>query len=256
MRITVIGSGNVAYHLATGLFKAGHRIEEIFGRNGETVRELAHLVDARPNTRIGQINSSSELYLCAVPDDAIGRVAASLSGPIGHQAVVAHTSGIHGLDVFPPAIAHAAVFYPLQTFTRGIPVALRSVPILIDARNETDIGILAGLAKSLSDQVVAGITNAQKAQLHLAAVFVNNFPNHLYSIAAEICAENGLDFDLLRPLMFQTVRKLDFMPPVAAQTGPAIRHDLKTIEKHRALLDGHPVWKKIYALITEAIAEK
>ena len=239
MRITVIGSGHVAFHLAAGFF-----------------RELADSVNARHHTHIDDLNNSSEVYLCAVPDDSIREVVASMSGRIPENAIVAHSSGVHGLDVFPASIRHAGVFYPLQTFTRGIPVRIADVPILIDARHKPDIGILTGLARSISDKVVTGVSKSQKAQLHLAAVFVNNFPNYLFRIASDICAANNLDFKLLRPLMLQTIHKLDFMEPRAAQTGPAIRHDRKTIEKHSALLEEHPLWTEIYALITRGIAEK
>ncbi len=256
MRITIIGSGNVAYHLATSLHNAGHQIVEVFSRNEDTAMELANIVNARSNCSIGEMNRSSTLYLCALPDDSIEQFVHSLPGVIGESAMLVHTSGVHGLDIFPEEITHAGVFYPLQTFTRGIPVDMSEVPILIDARNKTDLGRLTTLADTIPAKRITGITKDQKAHLHLAAVFVNNFPTHLFSIAEEICVTKGLDFKLLRPLMDQTLRKLDFIPPAAAQTGPAIRRDLKTIETHETLLEGHPLWKEIYTLISRGIAEK
>jgi hypothetical protein len=110
------------------------------------------------------------------------------------------------------------------------------------------------LAGSISDDV-REISSDQRKSLHLAAVFVNNFTNHLFQIGNELCGEHRLPFDILLPLIRETVQKLDHLSPLDAQTGPARRNDQKTMENHLHQLDNKN-YKDIYTLLSKSINEK
>lgn len=256
MKITLIGSGNVAAHLAMEFTRLGHQVVEVCGRNPDTTATLAHQAGARQNTSPELINQHSDLYVCALPDDAVAELIPVFAGLVPEQAMIVHTSGVLGLEVFPDNCVRGGVFYPLQTFTAGIPADLSDIPFLVQAQTPGHLDLLRRLAGSITSRVITDLSQAQKEYLHLAAVFANNFPNHLFSIARQLCLEHGLSFELLRPLMLQTVRNLDFMPPEEAQTGPAIRNDERTIRKHSVLLENHETWKEIYALLSRSIAGK
>ena len=143
------------------------------------------------------------------------------------------------------------VFYPLQTFSKNSLVAFKEIPICIEASVTSDLKILKELGESLSEKVIE-INSEERSKLHLAAVFVNNFTNYLYRISNEILAESKLPFDLLKPLIAETARKIETLSPKDVQTGPAKRNDLKTIEKHLYLLKDSP-YKQLYQQLTEAI---
>ena len=255
MKITFIGSGNVAHHLAQQFFKAGYNIVEIYSRRKKNALALSRLVNAMATRHLYKINTHSDIYICAISDDVIQPVTQSLETILPADTILAHTSGVHGYDIFPAHFKYAGTFYPLQTFSKNIPVDFTSIPILIDARYASTRKKLSALAASISQNIVVGLKKSEKEQLHLAAVFVNNFSNHMFSIGQQICTANGLDFDLLKPLIKQTVNKLDFISPSESQTGPAARGDLQTLEKHLHLLKSHPEWEKIYAVISKNIGQ-
>ncbi|MCL2682355.1 MAG: DUF2520 domain-containing protein [Bacteroidales bacterium] len=210
--VVILGTGNVATHLSEALLSAGYSVLQLWKR-GEILRDV-------------------DLYFIAVSDDAIEEVAKL----IPEHKMLAHTSGSVELS-------RGGVFYPLQTFSKHIPVDWENIPILIEY-NDTDNAVethgrasLQEIAKKISTNVQ--ITNAEKRrQLHLAAVFACNFTNHLWTISEELLNEKNISFDLLKPLIYQTVRKIETHHPKDVQTGPAVRNDLKTLEKHREILWG------------------
>jgi predicted short-subunit dehydrogenase-like oxidoreductase (DUF2520 family) len=255
MKITFIGSGKVAHHLAQQFFKAGFDIVEIYSRRKKNAIALSRLVKAIATRHLFEINTHSDIYICAISDDVIQSIAQSLEAILPADTILAHTSGVHGYDIFPAHFKYSGTFYPLQTFSKNIPVDFTSIPILIDARYASTKKKLTALAASISQNTVVGLKKSEKEQLHLAAVFVNNFSNHMFSIGQQICAANRLDFDLLKPLIKQTANKLDFIPPSESQTGPAARGDFQTIEKHLRLLESHPEWEKIYSIISKNIGQ-
>ena len=143
------------------------------------------------------------------------------------------------------------VFYPLQTFTKGKAVDFKTIPICIETEFSADLKILKKIAKSISDKMYI-INSEQRKALHVAAVFVNNFTNHLYQIGNQICEENNIPFEVLHPLIQETAEKIKELSPSEAQTGPALRNDTKTIEKHIDFLE-NPEYKKLYQLLTQSI---
>ena len=222
LSIVVMGSGNVATHLSEALLNAGFSVLQLWKR-GEVLRD-------------------ADVYFIAVSDDAIEEV----SQLIPDGKLFAHTSGSVEL-------ARGGVFYPLQTFTKNLEVDWATIPIFVE--NPVGAGLapaldgiaenadngrpqgspLHDIAKKISNNVQM-TTPEKRRQLHLSAVFACNFTNHLWTVSERLLAEKNLSFDLLKPLIYQTVRKIEGHSPRDVQTGPAVRGDLKTIARHRELL--------------------
>jgi len=247
VKVTVIGSGNVAGHLITA-FENSDSLElvQVFSRE---VSKVSHLVGAGAAVDDFRALADADLYVIAVSDDAIAEVSKRL--PFAGRLVV-HTSGS-----MPPGILdqkhRRGVFYPLQTFTRNKPVNFREIPICLEVEALSDYATLETVARSISDKVFAIDSNQRKA-LHLAAVFASNFTNHLYKIASDICAENSLPFDILIPLIAETANKVRLLSPSDAQTGPAKRNDSQTIAAHLELLPDERR-RAIYEILTQSIID-
>ncbi|MFQ9503588.1 MAG: Rossmann-like and DUF2520 domain-containing protein [Alistipes indistinctus] len=194
----------------------------------------------------------ADIYLISVSDTQIGAIAENLD--FGN-AIVAHTAGSVSLNVLPDRLSHRGVFYPLQTFTAGRRIDFRQVPLLIEGEHPDTAAALRLLASELSDSVYE-VSEQQRAQLHLAAVFACNFTNHMYAIAQELLAEKGLPPQLIGPLISETAAKALGSPSAAAvQTGPARRGDRQTQQKHLGLLEGHPQLQELYQKISTEIWE-
>lgn len=252
LTVSIIGSGNVATALGTALSNAGIRILEVFSPNIDNSKLLAEKVGCNYAENIEKINTISDLYIIATPDKEISNIIAKL-GDIG--GIVAHTSGSQPSEILTGNIQSYGVFYPLQTFTKDKPVDLKNVPICIEGSDETTSELLLQLAKKISGNVVL-LNSEQRQYLHLTAVTVNNFTNLLYTLAHDVLIEKGIDFSLLHPLIKETANKIHDVNPDEAQTGPARRNDLSTINKHLELLNKYPEYKKIYRLLSEQIIKK
>ncbi len=247
LSIVLLGTGNVAHHLFDALI-LNHdiHIKQVYGRNDKSLTYFSKRckITSNPNTI-----EEADLYIIAVSDDAVSEVSEILHDKKG---IVTHTSGTITKEVIQNK--RKGVFYPLQTFTKDKKVDFSSIPICIEANNEKDLKTIVKLAKSISTKVYE-VSTSQREKLHLAAVFVNNFTNHMYSIGNTICKKEGLSFDMLRPLVTETINKIQFLPPKKAQTGPAKRNDVQTMQKHLTILE-NPIHKKIYQLISESIKEE
>jgi predicted short-subunit dehydrogenase-like oxidoreductase (DUF2520 family) len=246
--IVFLGFGNVGYHLCKALHKATSiSVVQIYNRNQINLpSELDHIPFT---TQISELKQA-DVYIIAVTDDAISSFSESLSFK---GRFVVHTSGSVALNSLSGS-NRRGVLYPLQSFSRKINISFRNIPICIEAENKDDLALLRILGESISEKVV-DVGSEDRAKLHLAAVVVNNFVNHLYAIGEEITAENGLPFELLLPLISETAKKIEKMSPREAQTGPAIRKDHKTIEKHLHLL-ANSEFKTLYEQLTKSIQNK
>ncbi len=200
---------------------------------------------------LAAISTESDLILLCIPDDRIAEVAAELKH---HPAVIAHTSGNTSIKYLSQSKRYG-VFYPLQTFSKEREVDMQDVPVCLEASNEETMKALQSLAELISESVYV-MNSRQRKYLHLAAVMVSNFTNHLYGVAADFLADREIDFDLLKPLILETAKKAADMDPQNAQTGPARRGDRDTIEKHLRLLEGDEEIKALYSLISEQIVKK
>lgn len=245
IKVVLIGSGNVAQHLIQVLLQAKNLdLVQAFARNPS---HLSHLLHEDKITSDYQRIIEADLYIISVSDNAIAEVSENL--PFENRLVV-HTSGSSDITILSDK-NRKGVFYPLQTFSKNKTIDFTPIPICIEAENENDYQLLEQVAKSLSQKVFA-ISSEQRRSLHVSAVFVCNFVNHLYQIGNQICQENNIPFEVLHPLIQETAEKIKELSPSEAQTGPALRNDSKTIEKHLAFLENEN-YQKIYELLTQSI---
>lgn len=243
--VVILGAGNVASHLFNAFDKTDKVIvKQWFNRNIKSIQSYKNRVGITDD--LSQLKEA-DIYIIAVSDDAIARLSVKL--PFENRLVV-HTSGtvnIHDLD----KKNRRGVFYPLQTFSKDAPIDFANVPICVEALDKSDLKCLKILAKAIGSESHK-VNTTQRKSLHLAAVFVNNFTNQMYRVAHEITESQGVEFDILKPLILETAKKVQLLSPYMAQTGPAKRNDKKTIEKHIQLLENED-HKAIYELMTASI---
>lgn len=249
MRITIIGSGNVATHLAAAFKNAGHNIVQIYSRNAQHAALLAYHVKAEPIDNLDHIKPKTDIFIISVNDDAIGELAWELAK---HQKLIVHTSGATGLQKLLAYTANAGVFYPLQTFSKTRELDFWQVPLCIEGADEKIAKKLTELARTVSNNVYR-VDSAQRRILHLSAVFACNFPNYLYHVAQQMLAEHQLTFDMLKPLITETAAKVQQQLPGNVQTGPAVRNDEGTMNAHVQLLDGQHHLQQVYELLSQGI---
>ena len=248
----MIGAGNVATHLAMAFHDKGKKIVQIYSLHEKDAELLAQKVDATFTTDNKEIILHADLYIIAVNDSAIKDVVNKLH--LGNQLVV-HTSGSVEMEILSACSTSYGVIYLLQTFTKEHKVDFSHIPFCIEANNKENLQLLRNLAELLTDDV-RNISSEQRSIIHLAAVFTCNFTNHMYVLAEEILKKNNIPFDILKPLLMETVMKIKDHDPVEIQTGPAQRNDLLVIEKHLQMLAQFPEYAEIYKLITQSIVNK
>ncbi len=244
IKVVIFGNGNVAIQLTKAFLKSKNvSVIQIFTRknindffkkkNLSVIHDFKHLKKA-------------DVYILAISDDAIPEFSKNIPN---NKVLTVHTSGavaMGDLNTQNPK----GVFYPLQTISKNKKIKFKKVPFCLEAENKNDLKKLQKLAKQISKKVFI-INSEQRKKIHVSAVFVNNFVNHLYAIAEEICVKNNIPFEILKPLINETAKKISKISPKQAQTGPAKRKDEKTIERHVEMLEKEH--KKIYRLLTESI---
>ncbi len=249
MRITLIGSGNVATHLGAALKNAGHCIVQVYSRNMQHAALLSYHIKTEAIDNLKDINNNTDIFIIAVKDDAIEEIAQQLAP---HNKLVLHTSGATGLDTLLKHTLLAGVLYPLQTFSKDKELDFKVVPLCIEGATTTITLQIKNLAQSIS-KIIYEVNSDKRRMLHLAAVFACNFPNYLYYIAQNLLGGYQLDFDMLRPLIKETADKVQYSLPVNIQTGPAVRNDILTMDKHLELLDSELHIKAVYQLLSQGI---
>ncbi len=246
LSIVLVGTGNIAENLFHALRTTQHsRLIQIVGRNPVALQKFQK--DVQTTSDLDQI-AEADIYILAVSDSAIRSVSQKLSQ---RKGIVVHTSGATPMDAL--VSERKGVFYPLQTFTKGRILDFSGIPICIEASDVQLLETLREIAKSISKKVYE-VNSEKRKKLHIAAVFTNNFSNHLFHIGEMICEEDNLPFELLKPLLLETVQKLEILSPFEAQTGPARRKDIESMRRHLEQLssDEH---KKLYRLLSESIAK-
>ncbi|GGE42719.1 Rossmann-like and DUF2520 domain-containing protein [Psychroflexus planctonicus] len=247
IKTVLIGFGNVGFHIAKSC-KAADEIEllQIYNRS-EVEANLQKEINVAFTTDFNLLQEA-DVYIIAVKDDAIEKVVKQI--PFTNK-IVAHTSGsLHLLNTH----QNDAVFYPLQTFTKNKSLNYKVIPFCLEAENEETYAVIEKMAKSISPKVYS-ISTAQRQELHLSAVFVCNFVNHLYAIGEEICKSHQIPFEILEALIEETANKIKSLNPVEAQTGPALRQDQKTINRHLDQLK-KTNYTDIYQQLSNSIAKK
>jgi predicted short-subunit dehydrogenase-like oxidoreductase (DUF2520 family) len=259
MKISFIGSGNVAWHLAQAFEDKGHHICDIYSRQLSHAKALiVKLFDAKAVNELDFSDSDAQLFVLAVKDDAITEVLDQLILP--ENAILVHTSGTKPLDILQSWVLEIeetrikiGVFYPLMTFSKDKKLNFAEVPLCIEASDDKTEEILIKLGQELS-QIVYLVDSQERKILHVAAVFSNNFVNHLLAITQDLLIDNDLEMKLLKPIIQETIRKALVADNIhEVQTGPARRADQKTIKSHIELLHANPQAEKIYRVLSESI---
>ncbi len=248
--VVIMGAGNIAWHMGHRFTDAGIQVQQVFSRAPEKGKSLASELGTGFTNQLDLVAEDADLYLLAVTDDAISSLLRQM--PFGKR-LVAHVAGSVPIGIFEGKAKNYGVLYPLQTFTRGKPVDFSNVPLFIEANNERNLEKLKILAGKLTRRVYM-VDSEKRAYLHLAAVIASNFTNHMFAVTEKVLQERNMSFDLLKPLIEETIAKALFMSPFTAQTGPAVRGNKEIIDKHMAMLDNHPEIKELYRVVSESIA--
>ncbi len=255
MNVSIIGSGNLAWHLAPALDNVGFVVKEVYSRNPQHAESLTdRLYQAEVKATLDFSTSDSSLFIIATSDDAIKSIAQEIILP--DEAILVHTSGSQPLSELEfSATTNIGVFYPLQTFSKQKKIDFKNTPIFIESNNEETEEALMLIGKSISDQV-RRIASGERMALHVAAVFASNFTNHILTISKNIMEQNGLDYDWLKPLILETIQKSLSLDPERAQTGPAKRGDLEILDKHLAFLKDDEAVAEIYKIVSQHIVDR
>ncbi|PWS31287.1 Rossmann-like and DUF2520 domain-containing protein [Pedobacter paludis] len=249
MKIAILGSGNVATHLSKALKAIGEDVVQVYSPNLEHAKLLADELQASSVNHLEQVIGDADFYVVCVKDDAIATVATGLKDVDG---LVVHTSGTTDLETLSSTLKNTGVFYPLQTFSKHKEISFNNIPLCLEANSEANFEILNLLANKLSNQVYQ-LDGEKRKVLHLAAVFACNFTNHLYTLANQLLEKNNLDFEIIRPLIAETADKVMVNLPENVQTGPAVRKDEITINKHLSMLADLPELQEIYQTLSSSI---
>lgn len=252
MKAVMLGSGKVA--TAMGLQLAKHiQFVEVFSPNTTHAKTLANKLNSVACSEIEKLTLQADVYILAVKDDALAQLAQQLR--LNNKLVI-HTSGSAEIDVLSPISSQIGVMYPLQSIAHNFNLnKWKSARICIEASTKEALSTVETLAHFLSTKIHP-ISSKQRLNLHLAAVFANNFVNHMLYISQNILQENLVNPEMLHTLIRETTENAILFGAKESQTGPAIRHDQKTIEKHIELLNNKDLEKEIYTLLTQSIQQK
>jgi predicted short-subunit dehydrogenase-like oxidoreductase (DUF2520 family) len=248
--ISVIGSGNVAWHLTKRLFDCGYSIRCVFSLNLSHATLLAKEVKAKAVDDISAV-PLSDLYLFSVKDDAYEEMISVFPQT---KAICVHTSGSLEMNILERLSDNYGVLYPFQSFSKDKIISFEHVPVCVEASDYQTEQYLVGLAKTISPMTYL-LNTEQRAYLHLAGVFASNFTNALYVVAQQILQQRNLDFNIILPLIHETVEKVNNLSPINAQTGPAVRNDAGIMNKHEEMIKDTD-WKELYQLISNIIQKQ
>ena len=244
--IVLLGSGNVATHLFRAFSAAEEiQVKQVYNHSKDTLDFFRNKTEV--TTEISEL-ASADIYLLALKDDVIPEIAPKLSDK---NVLVVHTSGSVAMDALADC-PRRGVFYPLQTFSKDKEVDYSEIPFCLEANNSRDLELLKQVAAKISKKSYE-VSSAERKKLHLSAVFVCNFVNHLYAVGEQICQKSEIPFEILKPLIKETANKVQQESPAKVQTGPAIRSDRSTIDAHLHLLESSQENREIYTLLTSAI---
>lgn len=243
MQIVIIGSGNVAFHLAKAFVLNNIPLTQIFGRNEKELSRISEEINIPFST---EKLDEADLYIICVSDHSVEDVSGLITTK---NCLVAHTSGSLPKE-FLTGEYRKSSFYPLQTFSKSKALDYSKIPFFIEAENEEDRKILFSIASKISENVMES-TYEKRKYIHLTAVFACNFVNHLFARAKEISDSQEIPFDYFLPLIDETVQKIYEIDPKSAQTGPAVRNDKRVLELHEQLLSGESL--EIYKTMNHSI---
>jgi predicted short-subunit dehydrogenase-like oxidoreductase (DUF2520 family) len=243
MQTVIIGSGNVAYHLAKAFKQNNIPLSQIFGRNENELQKISDELDIPYSTHKLE---DADLYIISVSDQSIEEVSRIISKK---NCLVAHTSGSLPKEILAGEYRKSS-FYPLQTFSKSKSLDYRKIPFFVETENIEDQQLLIEVASRISANVMES-THEKRKYIHLTAVFACNFVNHLFARAKEISDSQDIPFDYFFPLIDETIQKIHEIEPKSAQTGPAVRNDQRVLQLHEQLLKDESL--TIYKTINNSI---
>ncbi|MBQ7741735.1 MAG: DUF2520 domain-containing protein [Bacteroidaceae bacterium] len=248
MNIVILGSGNVASHLARAFCGASHKVA-VWNRSETALKQIAYELACPCTTDMGTLPKDADAYIISVKDDAVDSVAEQLAHTLGKtKATVAHTAGSLPKSLLDKHFEHGGVLYPMQTFSRDKALDYSKIHFFVEEQGD----VLKSLALTVSEHVFS-LTSEQRKVLHLASVFACNFANHCYTIAEDILRQIDIPFSTLLPLINETTSKLEVLSPREAQTGPAVREDDTVLGSQIHLLDTRPDLRDIYIRMSNSI---
>ena len=248
MKIVMLGSGNTATVLCELINKAGYEITQVLSRDFDHARELANKYNTLAGTIYDTTFQEGDFYIAALHDAALDHIEKI---PGLKDKMVLHTAGSVSINALKDCSNTYGVMYPLQTLSKYSD-EIPEIPFLVDGNTQEVKHRILGLAKSLSGNVIEA-NDTERLNYHVAAVFAGNFTNHLYAIADLFCQKERLEFRNLNPLMKEVFDRAIKYSPFLTQTGPAMRDDVFTLNKHLQALASHPDYKYIYLKLTESI---
>jgi predicted short-subunit dehydrogenase-like oxidoreductase (DUF2520 family) len=247
--LSFAGAGRVAGALCREMYSRGINIHYIVSESQTSAKLLADECGASWSADL-VFDEPADIIIVAVPDHRLQIILSSIKCP--ENTLVAHTAGSFGLEVFPSSLKNTGVFYPLQTFSKERKISFSDLPFFIEASSSENEAMLKNLAESIGGKIYV-VDKEHRKLLHLAAVFVCNFVNHMLTAGKEITTKAGLSYEVLEPLIAETISKAMELGPDQSQTGPAVRNDKNTIAKHIDLLSFSPELQNIYKDVTESI---
>lgn len=250
MKISFVGAGNLATRLALCLKQQDHIISQVYSRTEKSAKELASLVEAKWTINPAEFDNTVDLVLVAISDKVFDEV---LSKFDFNDCLLAHTAGSMPMNCLEKYSSNIGVFYPLQTFSKQREVDFSVIPMCIESETDKNKDVLIELANSISNSVQE-VSSEKRKRLHLSAVWVCNFVNHMYAIGDDLLAEIDLPFSMLHPLISETAAKSMEFAPTDVQTGPAVRFDANVINKHLQMLDEKK--QVLYSEISKSIYQK
>lgn len=251
MKVVIIGSGNVATILAKKLFHANVQIIQVFSKTINHAEELAKQVNATAINSFNNINNSADAYIIAVKDDVIGEIATKLQL---HDKLIVHTAGSVSKNILKNSSANFGVLYPIQSIRKNMNLEI-DIPFAIDANNNESLEVIQTIVNRIS-LTSLHYNDEQRFKLHIAAVFACNFVNYLYLQSEMFCQKEGLQFSVLQPLIEETANRLKEFSAKDVVTGPAVRGDFSTIQKHLEILEDYPEQKLVYKTISDLIVKQ
>lgn len=255
MKITYVGAGNVATHLAPALAAGGHEVVCVFSRTIEAATKMAERVGqcCRATNRLEDI-LPADAYIISVRDDALPEVLGRWPQSC-RDGVLIHTAGTLPMSLLEGAAKHFGVLYPMQTFSKDKALDLRKIPFFIEGNGQMSLEAVRQLAESVSESVVE-LSSDERRYLHLGAVFACNFANHMVALGHEILERHGIDPACLLPLVEETTAKLRSLSPHEGQTGPARRNDREVMAAQLEALGETPELQELYRVISESIVTR
>ncbi len=248
MKVGIIGSGNVATVLGRLIHQKKHQVVQVMSQHIDHAKLLAEEWGANYTDFDGIPDESADIYIIAIADNALNDSLIRLSL---YNKPVFHTAGSVSKEVLKAVSRNYGVLYPLQSLRKEMSI-IPSIPFLIDANNEETLQLLRSFAIELSNEVMIA-SDDERIKLHIAAVIVSNFTNHLYAIAEDFCNKEKVNFNLLKPLIMETAMRIKELSPATVQTGPALRKDVVTLDKHLKILTAHPTLRTTYLRLTDSI---